>query len=338
MNSTNSGSASTPPAPDCLATIVIEWENIQLAEADRCSTMLAEIMRQIDALPATIAGTAGGIEMLVAFDDEKITAEAIREFFRHSVATPASRCTVRFLPGSGHGYYDQKNLGAAQARGRFVVFLDSDVIPEEGWLERLLGSFADPAVDVVCGNCFLDTGDLVSKTLALAWFFPLRDDRQALVPTDWFFANNVAFRREVALANPFVPLVGTTRGACRMLGRRMAAAGIGLFVNTAARVSHPAPNGLRHLLMRGLAQGRDNLLFDRVLGGGRLGASLTRTWRLQARAWKRIVRERHRVDLSLAAVPAALGLSAVYYACYATGDAAARLAPAWTARHVRLEA
>jgi hypothetical protein len=338
MTTTPSISASSSPAPECLATIVIEWENIQLSEADRCSTMLAEVMRQIDGLPDTMAGAAGGIEMLVAFDDQKISAEGIREFFRQSVATPASRCAVRFLAGSGHGYYDQKNLGAARARGRFVVFLDSDVIPEEGWLERLLGSFADPAVDVVCGNCFLDTGDLVSKTLALAWFFPLRDDRQALVPTDWFFANNVAFRREVALANPFVPLAGATRGACRLLGRRMAAAGIGLFVNTAARVSHPAPNGLRHLLMRGLAQGRDNLLFDRVLGGGRLGASIKRAWGLQARAWKRIVRERQRVGLSLSAVPAALGLAAVYYACYATGDAAARLAPEWTARHVRLEA
>jgi hypothetical protein len=338
MISTTSIPATAFQTPDCLATIVIEWENIQLAEADRCSTMLAEIMRQIHALPQTVAGAAGEIELLVAFDDQKITAEEIREFFGRAVAEPASRCTVRFLAGSGHGYYDQKNLGAAQARGRFVVFLDSDVIPEQGWLERLLGSFADPAVDVVCGNCFLDTGDLVSKTLALAWFFPLRDDRQALVPTDWFFANNVAFRREVARANPFVPLEGATRGACRLLGRRMAATGIGLFVNTAARVSHPAPNGLRHLLMRGLAQGRDNLLFDRVLGGGRLRASIKRAWGLQARAWKRIVRERHQVGLSLTAVPAALGLATVYYACYATGDAAARLAPEWTTRHVRLEA
>ena len=37
-------------APAVLATIVIEWENIQLAEADRCSTMLAELMRQIAAI------------------------------------------------------------------------------------------------------------------------------------------------------------------------------------------------------------------------------------------------------------------------------------------------
>jgi hypothetical protein len=216
------------------------------------------------------------------------------------------------------------------------VFLDSDVIPEPGWLPGLLGSFADPAVEVVCGNCYLDTGDLVSKSLALAWFFPLRDGREVLARQDSFFANNVAFRREVAVRYPFVPLEGTSRGACRLLARRLTEDGRGLFVNTAARVSHPAPNGLRHLLLRGLAQGRDNLLFDRTIGRGAAGASLTRAVRMQTRAWKRIVRHRRTVALGVLGVPAALAIASMYYACYAVGDAATRVAPGWAGRHLRV--
>jgi len=241
---------------EIVASIVIEWENIQLAEADRCSAMLQELTRQIASHPAASADAAKDFEILVIFDDHKISSAGVREFVAACVSAIPDRVSLRFIPGSGRGYYEQKNLGTAEARGRIVVFLDSDVIPEPGWLQGLLGSFADPAVEVVCGNCYLDAGDLVSKSLALAWFFPLRDGREVLVRQDSFFANNVAFRRDVAVRYPFVPLEGTSRGACRLLARRLTADGRGLFVNTAARVSHPAPNGVRHLLLRGLAQGR----------------------------------------------------------------------------------
>lgn len=328
--------ATTPPAGTCRASIVIEWENIQLAEADRCAAMLVELARQIEAFPGAPSGGGHDFEILVIFDDRKITEAGVREFIAACLPVAPARAEVRFLAGSGRGYYEQKNLGARAARGGFVVFLDSDVIPEPGWLSRLLDSFADPRVEVVCGNCFLDTGDLVSKSLALAWFFPLRDGREVLVRQDSFFANNVAFRREVAANYPFVPLEGSSRGACRLLARRLTADGRGLFVNTAARVSHPAPNGLRHLLLRGLAQGRDNLLFDRTIGRGGGVESVRRAARMQVRAWKRILRHRHTVDLGIVAVPAALAIASCYYVCYAIGDAVTRVAPGWAGRHLRV--
>lgn len=327
---------TTARTDEIITSIVIEWENIQLAEAARCSAMLAELTRQIAAQPGRPADGSRDFEILVIFDDHKISASGVREFVAACVAEIPDRVDLRFLAGSGRGYYEQKNLGTAEARGRYVVFLDSDVIPEPGWLNALLGSFADPAVEVVCGNCYLDTGDLVSKSLALAWFFPLRDGREALVRQESFFANNVAFRRDVAVQYPFVPLAGTSRGACRMLARRLTADGRGLFVNTAARVSHPAPNGVRHLVLRGLAQGRDNLLFDRTVGQGAAAASVSRALRMQARAWKRIVRHRSTVALGVLGVPAALAIASLYYACYAVGDAATRLAPEWAGRHLRV--
>ncbi|MBN9737198.1 MULTISPECIES: mycofactocin biosynthesis glycosyltransferase MftF [unclassified Pseudonocardia] len=42
-----------------------------------------------------------------------------------------------------------RNAGLAAARTPFVVFVDSDVVPEPGWLEPLLAHLADPAVGLV---------------------------------------------------------------------------------------------------------------------------------------------------------------------------------------------
>jgi len=121
-------------APSVLATIVIEWENIQLAEADRCSTMLAELMRQIDAYPADAAGNPAQFEVLLVFDEQKMTEADVREFCRQCIPNAARQATLRYVASPGLGYYEQKNLGAREAQGSIVVFLDSDVIPESGWL------------------------------------------------------------------------------------------------------------------------------------------------------------------------------------------------------------
>ncbi len=51
--------STTARSAEPVVSIVIEWENIQLAEADRCSAMLTELMRQIEAYsgpPGTVPG------------------------------------------------------------------------------------------------------------------------------------------------------------------------------------------------------------------------------------------------------------------------------------------
>jgi mycofactocin system glycosyltransferase len=42
-----------------------------------------------------------------------------------------------------------RNTGLAACTTDFVAFLDADVVPRRGWLEALLGHFADPAVALV---------------------------------------------------------------------------------------------------------------------------------------------------------------------------------------------
>jgi len=132
--------------------------------------MLAELMRQIEDFSQTNEGLRPAFEIVLVHDDEKTSSEEIREFCRQAIPVVPANASLRFLASRGLGYYEQKNRGAREAGGPIVLFLDSDVIPEPGWLAGILDSFADPAVDVVCGNCFLDAEDLVSRTMALACF------------------------------------------------------------------------------------------------------------------------------------------------------------------------
>ena len=149
---------------------------------------------------------------------------------------------MRLLPAPGASYYQQKNTGAAAATGDVVVFLDSDVVPEEGWLESILRPFALPWVRCAAGNSYVDTGSVYGKAFALTWFFPLRDHdgRRGLVAH--FYANNVAFRRDFFLARGFADDGGLARGACRRLAESIRAEGHKIAYDGAARVSHPPPN------------------------------------------------------------------------------------------------
>lgn len=177
---------------------------------------------------------------------------------------------------------------------------------------------------------YLDSQRLIGRTFALTWFFPLRSAVARIGTATWLFANCVAFRRACFLAHPYVLIAGSARGACTRLAEELTAAGIPILLNTAARVSHPAPNGLRHLFLRGLAQGRDELLKSQLRNRSWL-ASLTHSaawiceWEL--RALRKIVLNHRRVGMPLWQVPLAMLIATAYWLLFPIGDIATRLFP-----------
>jgi hypothetical protein len=217
------------------------------------------------------------------------------------------------------GYYDLRNRGAQAALGDILVFLDSDVIPDAGWFEALLAPLTDPTVRVVAGHAYIDPDRLASKSIALAWFFPLRAAAAPPAPVTHFFANNVAFRRDTFLAHPFAPLADTSRGACVTLAEELGRAGITIWKTTAAQVSHPAPLGGRHFALRALAQGRDRVARERGWRATILG-SVQRLVGHTGGATLRTLRDFSRVDLPALQVPAALAIGWSYYALYFAGE------------------
>lgn len=95
----------------------------------------AELDRLLDAL----AATAPGLGAVVVVDDGSADPGAVAAVARRHGASVVRHPTSR-------GPAAARNAGAAASRGALLAFLDSDVVPEPGWLARLLGHLADPAV------------------------------------------------------------------------------------------------------------------------------------------------------------------------------------------------
>ena len=267
-------------------SIVVEWENSLHAGAQRADAALARLAEEVHASPRRI-------EVLVCHDEDTPPSVPLQP-----VGDAPAWKTVR-VPDSR--YYELKNHGAGEAAGAILVFLDSDAIPEPGWLEALLAPFSDPAIDVVAGQTYIQADSTYGKAFALWWFFPLRARTEPIRPVRHFFANNVAFRRPTFLAHPFTPIQGTARGACLGLAATLRDAGIAIWHAPAARVAHPAPRGWRHFMLRALAQGRDRLPRERGWKATAAGSAARLVHHITD-GFARTLRDRRRAALPLTGV------------------------------------
>ena len=317
-----------PSTPD--VSVVLEWENVILAEDDRAFAMLRTLREELRRRP--------GAEVLVLFDPEEVArdfvAGAVREHLGPADGAEDGGPSIRIEECPGQHYYELKNEGARRANGRIVAFLDSDVIPVPGWLDALLRPFEDQGTDVVAGITHGSRETMFEKAFALGWIFPVSGESSEPRDVERFYANNVAFRRELLLRHPFPPLTpGTTRGACTRLARTLVREGVRIRQAPDARAEHPPPSGARHFLVRALAHGRDAVFRARAGGRrslvlllGALGAPVF----LGVRGAVRIVRYRERVGLPALQVVPATAVMAGFYTLCAVGAVAALVAPEWS--------
>lgn len=316
-------------------TVVVEWENVLLARQERSEVMLSRLAAQAHALDRSV-------EVVVVCDPAGTDLAGLRALLVDRLGpADAARLPWRLVSAPDAHYYELKNRGVATARGAVIVFLDSDVVPDAGWLAALVDLFADPAVAVVAGNSYVDPRGLYGRALALGWFFPRRSEMPSRHGgATHFWANNVAFRREVLLTNPFPrPNDGSTRGACADLAATLRGQGIRLWATTAAQVSHPPPNGLRHFLVRAVADGRDRVLRWRRAGKPRWSLplrSLEHYLRVTLRAFSATARHRRSVGLALPLVPAACAIQGAYYGLAWLGAVATWAAPGPMSRGFRV--
>ncbi len=94
--------------------------------------------RALALLLAAVRADLPGVGVLVVDD-----ASADRAGTARVAAEHGARLVRREACG---GPAAARNTGLAACRSPFVAFLDSDCVPEPGWLGRLLGHFADPRV------------------------------------------------------------------------------------------------------------------------------------------------------------------------------------------------
>jgi len=336
--------SAAPGAPRRLS-IVLEWANTRLHGVPRAHVVLEALARQWQEiaegdLPATLAPVARGLLRgldrradLVIVSGERPGA-ALDEGLQRRLS---EHFDVRVELAEGLEYYPLKNFGAGLTRGDLLLFVDSDVLPEEGWLAHLLGSFADPGVGVVCGQTYVAPTDVFARAFALGWTYELRDDSGRLVHPRKFYANNIVFRRDVFERTGFRPLGRRSRGAVSLLRADLDALGIPVWENRMARVDHPPPTSFRHMVVRALAHGRDHYMKDsevRTLQG--LERSVGIAWRRLRRGFSRTFAHWRTVGLRRRDVPAALLIISAYYGFFALGGVLTHVHPAAMGRHFRV--
>lgn len=304
-------------------SIIIELENLLKSDPRRAERLFERLVAQMRPLDVAF-------EVLVLHDPDDVTADAVEALLLRSGVAPAE---VTIVPAPGKRYYELKNLGAERARGELVLFVDSDLIPEEGFLRSMIGAFDDPEVEVVAASPYVDPcRTLFEKSFALFWLFPLRSQGGPLEPIREYAANSVAFRRELFLRQPF-PDSPCYRRQCALQAKALMAEGHQLWGNPEARVQHPPPRTWRDAIARALREGRDRY-FDRRMSGTAPAKNPVTAARGMQRSMsalgERMRRHAARVGLSQREMPAALAIAATYELAVRAGFVATWISPRLT--------
>ena len=322
-------------APDL--SVVVEWENVMFSERTRAVRMLGILRKQAEAIDRTV-------EVIVVFDANRIDRADVETYvYEHAEQRDREKSVEwRVEAAEASHYYELKNEGARRSRGQVVIFLDSDVVPEDDWLKGISAPFfASPEIAVLAGHTSVAHESTFEKAFALGWFFPLRDPDNVIHSNrQRFFANNVAFRRDVILNHPFpVMPEGATRGACGDLARTLSSSGVRIWTNTAARAQHPPPSNPRHFVVRALAHGRDIVVYETEAGHTLLEAlrrSLRWSCTYTIGAARRMKSEGHEVGLRFWQLPAALCIMICFYCLAFLAGCATALFPDYARRHWRI--
>jgi GT2 family glycosyltransferase len=116
-----------------------------------------------------------------------------------------TRATIRLLVNSKNlGFSSTTNKGAKEAKGDYILFLNTDVYPKSGFLEKALVHFTDPKVFAVgCMDESIEGSMIVKRGRAIAWWekglYMHRRGEVNSMYTDWVSGGSGIFRKELFL-------------------------------------------------------------------------------------------------------------------------------------------
>ncbi|MGD2118857.1 MAG: glycosyltransferase [Chromatiales bacterium] len=224
-------------------SLVIETENLSVADNER-------LWCTLHSLEKAIARIWQPDEVLL-YNSGDVSPEMIAELGRkYEWVSPLS------LP-PGETYYEAKMRGAREVPSEIVVFVDSDCSYNEDWLSGLLEPFENPDINVVAGETGFSEPGPYSLALSIVHAFDGFSGRQELYPVNYYYANNVAFRRSFLMDSPIPTDLPLYRSGCYRHSVEMRSRGETIWTQPRSRAVHAAPEGLSHFFWRFLLFGRD---------------------------------------------------------------------------------
>ena len=139
---------------------------------------------------------------------------------------------VRRIEGIGLGYDHAKMRAATEARGRFVIFLDGDCVPDAGWLERHVAALRSGA-DATSGLTRYEGGFMAALEGLMDFGYLLPEVSR---PLPCYASNNTGFRRDILLETP-VPH-GPMRCCCYAHAQLLLRRGTPVRMAPGARATH----------------------------------------------------------------------------------------------------
>lgn len=345
---------------DQTISIIIEWENVILSDNDRATEMLSELSSQIDAAlqsrrlhsfmeqadnSTIVEGKVfedqpvqSPLEILVFGDPNEVDLDIAKALLRERLTLISNQVFISIIKAPGRHYYDIKNYGANLARGYYLLFVDSDVIPDENWFQNYIDVLEkNPSINVLGGNAYIDPIDVYHKTFALTWFFDLRQDDNSIYQIQEFKANNFIVKRSTLLEYPFPINTHLYRGQCAMLCSVLANNHIRVYRTNGSQVSHPAPNGLKHFFERALCQGHDSVQARIFRKRSRFSVkTYLRPLRRMLSSAKQLVLHHKKVQLSVFSLPYAISIAGLYQLTVIMGITIASINPRFIRRNFQV--
>jgi len=307
--------------PDLPAvTIIIEWENALDVVDEWTRSAMAGLARELTAVRPRLRANP---RIMYLYDRNKVESATIERVIDAVAPELRDLAELEFLPTDGLTYYKLKNYGVAQSRTALSVMLDSDAIPQAGWLEALLEPFHDADVMAVGGFTRLGHDDFLSRAMALSWIFELRGEDEKTERRKTIHVNNCAVRTDFFRSHPF-PDLEAYKVQCVFWARGIGEEGF-KFVRTAkAQAVHAPHPGLKFLVWRAWTAGFDNdfvVYHTRAANRlGRVAYSFVHFFKKMARASYRIVFRGDTVGMSKLERPFALVVPLGYFGILLAGE------------------
>jgi len=230
-------------------SIIIEWGRILQSDyVWRARSMLQRLSEQI----LQIFKEKTNNEIIILYNPESVKHSKLEKFIMQYLAPCKNIIKITIQP-TGLSYYDLKNLGVDISSTELVMFVDSDIVPDEDWLIEMLKSFQQTGVDVVSGNTYIGLHNLTAKIFALIMFQP-PSNADDLYERNHFYGQNVGFRRKIFLSHPF-PKLNAYHGHADTLITELVNNDIKIYKQPKCRADHPMPITLRDFVTWALIQG-----------------------------------------------------------------------------------